>query len=248
MDRELTLVGHLAELRWRIIISLICLALASAVSFSFVSPLLSILKLPASGLIEKLVFFSPQEALTINLRIAFLSGLIISMPVILHQIWVFISPALEEKFKKYITSFIFFSSLAFIAGCVFSYFVIIPRVLKFLMSFSKQELVPLISAEKYISFVTCLIMGTGIVFQMPVLSFLLTKLGIINAAFLRRKYRYALIAIFLVAAIITPTPDAFNMLILAGPMLLLYETSIWVSFFAQMKPRLTERSERKPVG
>lgn len=237
MDYKLSLVEHLTELRQRIIISLASLILASAVSFSFASQLLYVLKAPAAGLIQKLVFFSPPEAFIIYMRIAFLSGLVISMPVILYQLWVFISPAIQEKFKRHIVYFIFFSSLSFAIGCLFAYFVIIPPGLKFLLSFANQELVPLISADKYISFVTGLIACTGIVFQMPVLSFLLTKLGVINAAFLRKKYKYAVIGIFIAAAIITPTTDTFNMLIMAGPMLFLYEISIWVSFFAGNKKR-----------
>ncbi len=240
MDRELTLIEHLSELRRRIIISLIFLGLASAISFSFVSPLLSFLKAPAAGAIEKLVFFSPQEALMIYMRIAFLSGLVISMPVILYQLWIFVRPATEERLRRHVTYFVFFSSLSFIAGCAFSYFVIIPPALKFLMSFAGEEFIPLISAGKYISFVTCLIMGTGIVFQMPVLSFILTKFGVINATFLRKNYRYAIVGIVIAAAIITPTPDAFNMLLLAGPMLFLYELSIWLSYLAKpKKPILT---------
>lgn len=235
MDCKLTLIEHLSELRRRIIISLIFLGLASAISFSFVSPLLSLLKMPAAGVIEKLVFFSPQEALMIYMRIAFLSGLVISMPVILYQLWIFVRPATEDQIKMHVTCFTLFSSLAFLAGCAFAYFVIIPAALKFLLSFADQELVPLISAGKYISFVTGLIVGTGIVFQMPVLSFILTKFRVINATFLRKKYRYAIVGIFIVAAAITPTPDAFNMLILAGPMLFLYEISIWLSFFAGAK-------------
>jgi len=235
MDYKQTLVEHLSELRGRVVISLISLGLATAVSWSFVPPLLSFLKKPAAGVIEKLVFFSPHEALMIYMRVAFLSGLIISMPVILYQLWLFVRPAMEKKLRKHVAYFIFFSSLAFIMGCVFAYSVIIPPALKFCLSFAGQDLVPLISADKYISFITGLIMGTGAVFQMPVLSFILTKLGVINARLLRGKYRFAIVGVFVVAAIITPTPDAFNMLLLAVPMLLLYELSIWVSFFARPK-------------
>lgn len=235
MDYKQTLIEHLSELRGRIVISLISLLLASAVSFSFVSPLLALLKIPSAGVIEKLVFFSPQEALMIYMRIAFLAGLIIAMPVILYQLWLFLRPAMEEKLRKYVVYFIFFSSLSFISGCIFAYSVIIPPALKFCLSFSSSDLVPLISADKYISFVIGLILGTGLVFQMPVLSFILTKLGVITARFLRGKYRFAIVGILVAAAIITPTPDAFNMLLLAGPMFFLYELSIWVSFFARNK-------------
>lgn len=238
MERELTLVEHLNELRKRIILSLVALGIASVVSLPFAVNLLKILKLPASGLIERLAFFSPQEAFLIYMRIAFLCGLIISMPIILYQIWAFIAPAIEERLKRHATYFIIFCSLAFITGCLFAYFILIPPALKFLLSFAKEDLEPVISASKYISFVASLILGCGLVFQMPALSLILTKLGIINSRILRKKYKYAIVIIFVVAAIITPTPDAFNMLILALPMFFLYELSIWIAFFAQPKCKI----------
>lgn len=236
MDRKLTLVGHLNELRKRILISLISLAIGIVLSFPFAFYGLKILKLPASGLIDKLAFFSPQEGFLVYMRIAFLFALIISMPIILYQAWVFILPAVGERLKKYACYFILFCSVSFIAGCFFAYFILIPPALKFLLSFANNELEPIISASKYISFIISLILGCGLVFQMPTLSFILTRLGIVNPRTLRNKYKFAIVAIFIIAAIITPTPDAFNMLILALPMLFLYETSIWISFFA--KPKL----------
>lgn len=235
MDRPLTLVEHLAELRKRIIIVLVAVGVASAASFPFAPHLLKILKLPALGVIKKLVFFSPEEGFLIYMRIAIICGLAISMPVILYQLWAFISPALEERFRKNSTYFILACFAAFMAGGLFAYFVLIPTALKFLLGFAKDELEPVISAGKYISFVTSLILGCGLVFQMPVLSFLLTKLGIINARILRKKYKYAVLIVFILAAIITPSPDAFNMLTLAMPMLFLYEISIWISFFVRPK-------------
>jgi len=112
---------------------------------------------------------------------------------------------------------------------------LIPPALKFLLSFGGDMLQPLISAQKYISFLTTLIFGCGLVFEMPVLSFVLTKLGIVHARVLRNKYKYAIVIIFIIAAVITPTTDVFNMTLMAGPMIFLYELSIWVSFFARTK-------------
>ncbi len=240
MDKPLTLVEHLNELRKRIILSLVCVGISSALSFPLTSQLLKILKRPAFGIIENLVFFSPQEAFLIYMRIAVICGLTISMPVILYQIWAFISPAVEEKFRRHVGSFVVFCSLSFATGCLFAYFILIPPALKFLLSFAGEDLEPVISATKYISFVTSLVLGCGLVFQMPMLSFFLTKLGVISSRLLRKKYKYAVIIIFIVAAIITPTPDAFNMFMLAGPMIFLYEMSIWVSFVAGRKPKVEE--------
>jgi len=233
MEQPLTLVEHLNELRKRIIVSLAVLGIATIASFPLASYILKILKFPAAEYIKTLVFFSPQEAFMVYMRIAFFSGFLIALPVILYQVWAFVSPAIEERFKRYTAYFTFFCSFFFIAGCLFAYFILIPPALKFLLSFAKDDLEPVISAQKYISFVIGLILGGGLVFQMPVLSFILAKLKIISAQFLRRKYKYAIIIIFIAAAIITPTPDAFNMLLLSLPMLVLYELSIWVTKLAR---------------
>lgn len=238
MDRNLVLFEHLNELRKRIVISLFSLGIGILLGFPFSSYGLKILKLPAAGVIEKLVFFSPQEGFLVYMRISFLIGFIISMPVILYQIWAFILPAIEEGLKRRAILFIFFCSISFIVGCLFAYFILIPPALKFLLSFAKDDLEPMISATKYISFIISLILGCGLVFQMPVLSFILTKLGIINARILRKKYKYAIAIITIAAAVITPTPDAFNMMLLACPMLFLYEISIWVAHLA--KPKVME--------
>lgn len=235
MDKPQTLVEHLTELRGRIIVSLAALGATTLLSLPFASHLLKILKYPASGVIEKLVFFSPEEAFMIYMRIGLLCAFIFSMPVILYQFWGFCAPAMDERVRERSFSFIFYCFLSFLAGSLFAYFVLLPPALKFLISFAKDDLQPMISAGKYISFVTGIIFASGLVFQMPILSFLLTKLGIINARSLRKKYKYAVVMIVIVAAVITPTPDAFNMSFLALPMLALYELSIWVSFFAGNK-------------
>lgn len=232
MERELTFIEHLSELRKRIIICLVVLVITSGISLFFASDVLKILKLPSSGVIDKLVIFSPEEAFLIYMRIGFLCGFILTMPAILHQLLMFVSPAIEDKTRKYTAYFILFCFLSFIIGGLFAYSVLIPPALKFCLSFAGDDLEPVISAAKYISFVVNLIIGCGLVFQMPVLSFILTKLGIVNSKVLRNKYKYAFVAILIISAIITPTTDIFNMLILALPMLFLYEISIWVSFLA----------------
>ena len=235
MDKELTLVEHLEELRRRIIISLILVAVISIFAFPFAPKILTILKAPSSGMIERLVFFNPVDAFLIHIKIAFFIGLAISMPIILYQLWAFISPAIEYKTKKHSLLFLFSSLGAFISGASFGFFMLLPPALKFLLSFSRDALEPIISASSYISFVLGLTFGCGLVFEMPVLSFILSKLGIINHRLLRKSWKYAVIIIFIIAAIVTPTPDVFNMTALAIPMLFLYEVSIWVSRFSGKK-------------
>lgn len=231
----MTFVEHLEELRRKIIVCLVSLAIATLLSLPFSSYVLKILRLPAKGIIDKLIIFSPDEAFSVYLKVGLLCGLVLSMPIILYQILDFISPALEERLKRYSTYFILFCSVTFISGGLFAFFILIPPALRFLLSFAKDDLVPYISASKYIGFVVSLIFACGLVFEMPVLSLFLTKSGVLNASTLRKKYRFAIAIIFIVAAVITPTTDIFNMLVLAMPMLFLYELSIWVSYFARSR-------------
>lgn len=224
---------HLEELRRRLLLSLLSLVITTLISVPFSPLVLKILKLPSDSLVNKLAFFSPEEALLIFMRISFCCGLFVSLPFIAYQLWLFISPAVEEKFKQCAIYFVLFCSIAFIIGGIFAYFILLPNALRFLLSLGNEDLVAVISAGKYISFVLAITVGCGFIFQMPVLIFLLTVLGIVNARLLRRHFKFALVAMLVIAAIITPTTDVFNMLMMALPMFLLYEISIWVSFFVK---------------
>ncbi len=237
MDKGLTLVEHLEELRRRIIISVIAITLAGICAFPHSPRILAILESTGSSATGRLVYFAPAEALLIHIKIAFFAGLAISMPIVLCQLWAFISPAIDHKVKKRGTSFLIYSIGAFICGASFGFFVLLPGALKFLLSFSGGTLQPLISASSYISFVLSLTIGTGLVFEMPVTSAILSGMGVIDHRLLRKTWKYAVIVIFIIAAAVTPTPDIFNMTILAIPMLILYEVSIWVSKFSSKKDR-----------
>ena len=232
MYGEFTVTEHLEELRKRVVFSLLALVLAVAVSLPFSPVVLKFLKYPSGGAIERLVFFGPEEAFLIYMRISISAGLVIALPVMLFQLWAFLSPAIDERFRRHAFFFVFFSFLVFLLGCSFSYSILLPAALRFLLNIGRADLEAVISATRYISFVTGLILACGIVFEMPVVSFFLTKIGAINAGMLRRKFLYAAVIIMIAAAVITPTGDAFNMLLLALPMLALYEVSIWVSFFS----------------
>jgi sec-independent protein translocase protein TatC len=235
VDKKLTLIEHLDELRSRIIVCLVVFGVSSLIVFPFASAIIRILKLPAVGYIEKLAFFSPEDAFGIHMQVALFCGWLIAMPVIIYEFWQFILPAMEKNVRRRIIFFIIFCSLTFIAGVLFGYFILMPPALKFLLSFGGTELIPVISAQKYFSFFTTIILGCGLIFQMPVLALILTRLKITNARFLRKNYKYAIVIIFIVAAIITPTTDIINLLIFAVPMVFLYEISIWVASFAGTK-------------
>ncbi|HCD39131.1 MAG TPA: twin-arginine translocase subunit TatC, partial [Candidatus Omnitrophica bacterium] len=139
------------------------------------------------------------------------------------------SPAIAQRQKKYIVSFIFWAFFAFLCGCAFGYLLLVPFSLKFLIGLAGKELTPVIALNKYIGFVLALIAGCGIAFELPVVVWLLARLGIVNSAFLRKKRRYAIAIIFIAAAVITPTTDPVNMTLMALPMLVLYELSIWIA-------------------
>jgi sec-independent protein translocase protein TatC len=236
MDKDLTFIGHLEELRKRIIVSLIWIGAATMASMPFAPQLLTFLKKPASGAIEKLAFFGPQDAFIIYMRIGFMAGFALSFPAVAYQLWKFISPALDDRFKKNTISFVLSCSIAFILGSLFAFLVLLPAALKFLLSFGSADLEPVISASQYISFVTSMILACGLVFEMPVLSFILTRMGVINAKMLWSKLNIAVVVIVIAAAVITPTTDVFNMMVLAVPMLGLYIVSIWVSAITKTRP------------
>lgn len=225
----MTFVEHLEEVRRRIMISLIFVIALTILAFSYAPKILILLKIPSSGAIDKLVFFDPAEAFMIHIKIAFFTGLVVSMPVLLYQLWAFISPAIGKNTKKHGLLFLSASLAAFILGASFAFFVLLPVAIKFLLGFSGESLEPMISVSNYVSFTLGLVGTCGLVFEMPVLSFILSKFGIIDHRFLRRVWKYAVVVIFIIAAVVTPTPDIFNMTILALPMLFLYEVSVWVS-------------------
>lgn len=230
MEKELTFIGHLEELRIRIIISLASLFIAGFAALPFAESIIRILKYPAHGTIGKLVYFGPQEAFVIYCKVAFMAGMMLAFPVVAFQFWQFIAPAIDKKFSRYGIIFLVFSSGTFFLGASFSYCILLPAALKFLLGFGQGELEPLISAAQYISFAVSVILTCGAVFQMPLLSFILTKIGLIDAKRMRSKFGIALIVISVASAILTPTVDVFNMIILVIPMVALYEVSIWVSW------------------
>ncbi|MFH1190266.1 MAG: twin-arginine translocase subunit TatC [Candidatus Omnitrophota bacterium] len=233
MDKEFTITEHLEELRRRALISLFAVIIAAAAAFPLSSHILRFLKYPSGGLIERLVYFGPEEAFVLYVRVSLIAGFIAAFPVIMFQLWAFVSPAMGKDFRKSTLLFALFSSLVFISGCAFAYYMLLPAALDFLLKMGQGELEPVISATRYISFVTGFMLACGAVFEMPVLSYFLTKAGVIGARGLRSKFKYAAVLIVIAAAVITPTGDAFNMFLLALPMFALYEVSIWVSFFTK---------------
>jgi len=231
-DRELTLVGHLEELKARILKSVIVLIAASCALYAFVDKIYGSLIKPAG----RLVFIAPQEAFVTRIKIAFLGGLFLSLPFILYQAWRFISIALKKNEKKYALLFGPLSFVFFALGASFGYFLIVPVGLKFLLGFATSQITPMLTVSKYVSFVGMLTFAFGVVFELPLASLFLTKIGVVTPSFLAKKRRHAIVFIFIAAAIFTP-PDVITQSLMAVPLLILYEAGIIFSRLAY-KPKV----------
>lgn len=231
-EREMGFFDHLEELRWRIIKALIALAVAAVACGVFLDRIVEDIILgPASRLTPPLNLQNtePMGQITLAIQVALISGLIVAIPFILWQFWGFIKPGLYERERK-LASWIAVATIAcFLAGISFAYLVMIPTSLSFSNSFGFEGIRNDFTVANYFSFVLGFVLACGVVFEMPMLSYALTRFGFISPGFLRKYRRHAIIVILIVAAIITPTPDPFNQLLLAAPLYALYELSIYVS-------------------
>jgi sec-independent protein translocase protein TatC len=217
--------GHLSELRSRIIKSLVVVGLFFGIAMQKADWLLNLLRrlLPAD-----LFFNSPAEALWVTLKVAFFAGFFVSFPYILFQVWRFISPGLAQREKKLAIPFIIGGSLFFILGVLFCYFAVLPFALTYLIQFGIEKgIKPQIMITGYIDFVLKLMLAFGVIFILPVALVLLGRAGIVSSAWLAKNRKYALLINSIVSAILTPTPDVFNMMIMMVPLMILYEAGIW---------------------
>ena len=256
-DDKMPFTDHLSELRKRIIISIVVLAVFFGVVFYYSEFLYNFIILPLkSKLILKstfpflklesmkikatsLIVTAPAEAFWMHIKISIVGAFVLSFPVILLQIWQFIAPGLFPNEKRYMGPFIITASLLFIIGAAFCFFVVLPFALGFLLEYKMdrtQDLQTFISIGEYIDFSLKFILAFGFVFELPNVILFLTKMGIVNPRTLSKNRKYAILISFVLAAILTPTPDAFNQLLMAGPIIILYEVGIIVSrFFAKPK-------------
>lgn len=228
-DKQMTLVEHLDELRRRILISAAAILVCAGVAFWKIQLILSFLMLPP---VDHLAFFSPAEAFIEYCKLAFFIGLFFASPVVLYQLWAFVSAGLREGERRTVLFALPFSVTLFLAGAAFSFFFVIPWALRFLIDFAGPNVYPILSISRYLSFVIMLLVSFGIVFELPVAVMILSKIGIISPSFLSRNRKFAVVVIFIAAALITPTPDAFTQCLMAVPMIFLYELSIWISKLA----------------
>ena len=225
---SLTMYDHLEELRRRLILILITVGATSIFSFTFSDRLLEFVVAPIERSVDLLYFFSPHEAFMTKMKLSLVSGIILSLPVIFFQLWGFVSPGLYSSEKRKVLPLVFLSTGLFLLGIAFAYYGIVPFALNFFLNFQTDFLVPLISIGSYISFFLSLILVFGVIFEVPVILVGLIALGVIKTQFLSAQRKVAVVLIFISAAILTPTVDLVTQLMLALPLWVLFELSIWI--------------------
>ena len=230
----MTLIDHFAELRTRLFVSLGAWVVAAGVAFTFRFRLLEWLKAPLPESMT-LNYFSILEPFVASMQIASFFGLVLAAPVIVSQIWAFIAPGLYVEERRYAVPFILFTALAFALGVTFAYYVVLPLTLPILLGFLGAEAQGLLSIGRYISSLLLLMGVFGLMFEMPVLGYLLARIGILRAAVMTRYRRWSIVAGLVLAAVITPTADPFNFALVAVPLVVLYELTILVVRLSQRK-------------
>ncbi len=231
---KMSFFDHLVDLRKRLINSALAIAVGAMVGVSVAQKVFGFMALPIraalrkQGLDDHLIYTSPAGAINLIITLGIYTGVVLASPVVLYQVWLFIAPGLYKHEKKGIATFIISSVFLFLAGISFGYYVIMPYMLDFLIGF-QGPFRPMISINEYFDFILIVLLGLGVIFELPVLIFFLALFNIVTPKFLWKNLRYAILIIAVVAAIITPTPDATTMLIFMAPMILLYFIGIGVA-------------------
>jgi sec-independent protein translocase protein TatC len=242
-------LDHLEELRTRLVYAIAAVAVGFFACWWKVEAIYDIMQRPImkalkdNGMSERLVYLNPTEPFNLYLKIAALAGLFLTSPFVLYQVWMFISPGLYRNEKRYVVPFMVSTIALFTTGGYFGYKVVYPQALGFLIHFGRQ-FQPMITIGEYTSLFLSIILGMGLIFEMPILIFFLALMGIVTAGFMWKNFRYSILVIFIIAAIVTPTPDVLNMCIFAAPMIGLYLVSIGIAWAVHPRQRKA-RKEKK---
>jgi sec-independent protein translocase protein TatC len=229
---KMSFLEHLEDLRKRILYSLIALVVGFGICWAYARPIYLWMQQPLVQFLQegdKLAYTRVTAPFFLYMKVAFFAGIFIAAPVILLQLWLFIAPGLYPKERKYAAPFIFFATLFFVAGGYFGYRLVLPLAAEFFVELGR-DFQQVITVDDYFSFASKICLGMGLVFETPILIFFLSKLGIVTPAFLLQKFKYAVVLIFIIAAVITPTPDMVTQAALAIPMLLLYILGIGIAY------------------
>jgi sec-independent protein translocase protein TatC len=249
-EEKLPFTEHLEELRRRLVISVIAIAAGFFVSYFFSKQLFEILMKPLIISLppkSTLIFTSLPEAFFTYLKVSLLAGIFLSSPLVLYEIWAFISPGLYKNEKRYVVPFVLFSSIFFIGGALFGYFVVFPFGFKFFLGFATDYIRPMPTIKEYFGFCAKLLFAFGVIFELPLFVLFLSRIGIVNDKMLRKQRKYAILLVFVTSAILTP-PDVMTQLMMAGPLLALYEISIWVARIFGKKRTEEDLEEEEDSG
>lgn len=228
-DRELSLIEHLQELRRRLYVAAIAVAVTTAFAFFFSTDIVRFLLVPSG--VEKCIALSPTENFTTFMRVSLFAGIALAMPVLLYEMYAYIDPALMSNERRFVLTSGPFVLALFVGGMAFCYYVMLPNALRFLINFGSAVIENQLRCSEYLSFVTTFVLGVGLVFEMPAIIVALVRVGVVQRSWLARQRRYVFLGSFLLGAIITPTPDPFNQTLVALPMYLLYEVGMLLSRF-----------------
>jgi len=244
-DSKMPFTEHLEELRRRLIICFVAVGIGFVISYFFAKQIFEILMRPLIKAMppgEGLIFTALPEAFITYLKVALLTGIGLASPVIIYQFWRFLAPGLYNRERRALFPIVLFSTVFFLGGALFGYFVVFPFGFKFFIGFASDSIRALPSIREYLKFASKLLFAFGFIFELPLFAFFLARLGLVTAETLRKKQKYAILIIFMLAAILTP-PDVVTQIMMAGPLLILYELSIWIAKVFARKPLDLEDEE-----
>jgi len=242
-NKDLSFLEHLEELRKRILYSLIAVVIIFIANWFIAKKLFEIIARPITKYLsagQKLTFTSLTTPFMLYLKVAFLAAIFFAFPFIAYQIWKFLSPGLYPHEKKWVVPFVVSTTFFFLLGGAFGYFIVFPWTCRFFLYLGK-DFQPIVTIDSYFNLAVEILLGIAIVFELPVVIFILSKLGIITARFMIKNFKYAVLLSFIAAGIITPTPDAITQTIVAGPLIILYVIGILVSYLAQRKGKVDKK-------
>ncbi len=225
LEKEMAFLDHLEELRWRILKSLFAVIIFAIGAYFISAWLVDVVSAPLRDV--GVYFKAPAEAFLVRLKLSIFAGAIVAVPVILYNVWMFVGPGLLKSEVKVVIPIVFSSTVFFLIGAAFCFFYVIPLAVRFLLGFSTGNMQPMIMIGDYVSFAGMMVLAFGIVFELPVASFILARMGVIDHKIMARGRRYAVVGILILGSLLTP-PDLISQLLLAGPLYLLYEISIIV--------------------
>ena len=244
-DEKTPLMSHLVELRKRLITSAVGVGVCFAVTYAFSEKLFEILAHPLKANLpagDRLIYTNLPEMFFVYIKTGLVAAVLLAAPFIFYQAWMFVAPGLYRKEKRYLLPFVVFSTLLFVGGALFGYFVVFPFGFRFFLGFSNEYIQALPSVKQYFSLSIKLLLGFGLIFELPVVAFFLSRIGILSADLMRKQRKYAILLIFIVSAILTP-PDVITQLMMAGPLVVLYELSVIIVKVTGKKKAASEEAD-----